>query len=231
MAKQKIPKTPEMKAAKRFRRRKRWARFFGIVLALVITVVIYSSASKDGNKIVPIFDPQPVIVQEVIQQVQAPTEPATVVQPTTQAPTQAPETTTAAPAPTQAPTTQPADNSSSGGGILDTITGLLGGFDLGSITDTLGGAGDALGGLVDRNGAADTIEGAGDKAKDFFYGLADNVEENQGLDGISEEISEKLDGLGGGDSGSGDSGSGGFDLSGLGGLGDLLGGLGGLIGG
>ncbi len=220
MAKQKIPKTPEMKAAKKFRRRKRRARFFAIVLALVITIAVYASASKGGNKIVTEFDPQPVIVQEVIQQVQTPTEPATVVTPT-EAPTKAPETTTAAPAPTQAPTTaKPADDSSGGGGILDTIMGLVGGFDLGSITDSLGGIGDSVGGLVDRNGAADTIEGAGDKAKDFFYGLADNVEENQGLDGISEEISEKLDGIG--------SGEGGFDL---GGLGDLLGGLGGLIGG
>jgi hypothetical protein len=105
--------------------------------------------------------------------------------------------------------------------------GLLGGFDPSSITDMLGG-------LVDRNGAADTIEGAGDKAKDFFYGLADSVEENEGLDGIVDGIKDKIGGSG--DSGdSGDSGSGGIDLGGLtdvlGGLGDKLGGLGDLLGG
>lgn len=227
--KEKIPMTPEERAAKKLKRNKGWARFFAVVLAVAITGGVYAIGAKDGPKIVKEEEPAPVVVQQVVQPVQTPTQPAPVITPTTQAPTtKAP--TTQAPT-TKAPTTAPADNSSGGGGILDTIMGLLGGFDPSSITDMLGG-------LVDRNSIADTVDGAGDKAKDFFYGLADNVEENQGLDGISNQISDAVSGIGGG---SGDSGSG-LDLGGLtdtlggltdglGGLGDLLGGLGGLIGG
>lgn len=234
--KEKIPMTPEERAAKKLKSKKGWARFFAIVLAVAITGGVFAIGSKGGHKIVKEEEPAPVVVQQVVQPVQTPTQPAPVVTPTTAAPTtKAP--TTAAPT-TKAPTTTAPSGDSSGGGILDSIMGLLGGFDIGSL---LGGGGDALGGLgglVDRNGAADTIEGAGDKAKDFFYGLADNVEENQGLDGISSQIGDTLSGIGGG---SGDSGSGGIDLGGLtdslgglgdslGGLGDMLGGLGGLLG-
>ncbi len=224
--KEKIPVPPEVVAAKKLKRKKGWARFFAIVLAVAITGGVYVIGSKDGPKIVKEEEPAPVVVTQVVQPVVQPTQ-APVVTPTTPPTTTKPAPTTAAPT-TAAPTTTKAADSGSGG-ILDTIMGLLGGFDPSSITDTLGG-------LVDTNGAADTIEGAGESAKDFFYGLADSADEN-GLDGVVDNIRDKIGGLGGsGDSGdSGSGGIGGFDLGSLGdtlgGLGDSLGGIGDMLGG
>ena len=225
--KEKIPVPPEVVAAKKLKRKKGWARFFAIVLAVAITGGVYVIGSKDGPKIVKEEEPAPVVVTQVVQPVVQPTQ-APVVTPTTPPTTTKPAPTTAAPT-TAAPTTTKAADSGEGGGILDTIMGLLGGFDPSSITDMLGG-------LVDTNGAADTIEGAGESAKDFFYGLADSADEN-GLDGVVDNIKDKIGGLGGsGDSGdSGNGGLGGFDLGSLGdtlgGLGDSLGGIGDMLGG
>ena len=211
--KEKIQLTPEEIAAKKLKRKKGWARFGAVALAIVITGAVYVIGSKDGPKVVTEVE-EPPVIQQIIQQ--NPT-PAT---------TKAPET-TKAPATTKAPTTS-SSGGSSGGGILDTITGLLGGlgdFDIGSLLGGLGGDGGGLGGLVDRNSIADTVEGAGGKAKDFFYGLADNVEENEGLDGINEQIRDKIGGIGSGSS-SGDSSD---PLSGvtdsLGGIGDTISGI------
>ena len=212
--KEKIQLTPEEIAAKKLRTKKGWARFGAVALAIVITGAVYVIGSKDGPKVV--VEPEdPPVIQQIIQQ--NPT-PAT---------TKAPET-TKAPATTKAPTTSSSGGSSGGGGILDTITGFLGGlgdFDIGSLLGGLGGDGGGLGGLVDRNSIADTVEGAGGKAKDFFYGLADNVEENEGLDGINEQIRDKIGGSGSGSS-SGDSSD---PLSGitdsLGGIGDTISGI------
>ena len=212
--KEKIQLTPEEIAAKKLRTKKGWARFGAVALAIVITGAVYVIGSKDGPKVV--VEPEdPPVIQQIIQQ--NPT-PAT---------TKAPET-TKAPATTKAPTTSSSGGSSGGGGILDTITGLLGGlgdFDIGSLLGGLGGDGGGLGGLVDRNSIADTVEGAGSSAKDFFYGLADNVEENEGLDGINEQIRDKIGGIGSGSS-SGDSSD---PLSGitdsLGGIGDTISGI------
>ena len=212
--KEKIQLTPEEIAAKKLKRKKGWARFGAVALAIVITGAVYVIGSKDGPKVVTEVE-EPPVIQQIIQQ--NPT-PAT---------TKAPET-TKAPATTKAPTTSSSGGSSGGGGILDTITGLLGGlgdFDIGSLLGGLGGDGGGLGGLVDRNSIADTVEGAGGKAKDFFYGLADNVEENEGLDGINEQIRDKIGGIGSGSS-SGDSSD---PLSGvtdsLGGIGDTISGI------
>ncbi len=233
--KEKIPVPPEVVAAKKLKRKKGWARFFAIVLAVAITGGVYVIGSKDGPKKVTEEEPAPVVVTQVVQPVVQPTQAPVVVPTTPPTTTTKPApTTTAAPATTAAPTTTKAADSGEGGGILDTIMGLLGGFDPSSITDTLGG-------LVDTNSAADTIEGAGESAKDFFYGLADSADEN-GLDGVVDNIKDKIGGLGGsgdaGDSGeSGDAGSGlgGFDLGSLGdtlgGLGDSLGGIGDMLGG
>jgi len=223
--KEKIPVPPEVVAAKKLKRKKGWARFFAIVLAVAITGGVYVIGSKDGPKIVKEEEPAPVVVTQVVQPVVQPTQ-APVVTPTTPPTTTKPAPTTAAPT-TAAPTTTKAADSGSGG-ILDTIMGLLGGFDPSSITDMLGG-------LVDTNGAADTIEGAGESAKDFFYGLADSADEN-GLDGVVDNIKDKIGGLGGsGESGDSGSGLGGFDLGSLGdtlgGLGDSLGGIGDMLGG
>ena len=220
--KEKIQLTPEEIAAKKLRTKKGWARFGAVALAIVITGAVYVIGSKDGPKVV--VEPEdPPVIQQIIQQ--NPTPATTKAPETTKAP--APTTKAAEPTtkPTTAPTTAANNSSSGGGGILDTITGLLGGlgdFDIGSL---LGGLGGGLGGLVDRNSIADTVEGAGGKAKDFFYGLADNVEENEGLDGINEQIRDKIGGIGSGSS-SGDSSD---PLSGvtdsLGGIGDTISGI------
>ena len=223
--KEKIQLTPEEIAAKKLRTKKGWARFGAVALAIVITGAVYVIGSKDGPKVV--VEPEdPPVIQQIIQQ--NPTPATTKAPETTKAP--APTTKAAEPTtkPTTAPTTAANNSSSGGGGILDTITGLLGGlgdFDIGSLLGGLGGDGGGLGGLVDRNSIADTVEGAGGKAKDFFYGLADNVEENEGLDGINEQIRDKIGGIGG-DSGSGDSSN---PLSGvtdsLGDIGDTISGI------
>ena len=222
--KEKIQLTPEEIAAKKLRTKKGWARFGAVALAIVITGAVYVIGSKDGPKVV--VEPEdPPVIQQIIQQ--NPTPATTKAPETTKAP--APTTKAAEPTtkPTTAPTTAANNSSSGGGGILDTITGLLGGlgdFDIGSLLGGLGGDGGGLGGLVDRNSIADTVEGAGSSAKDFFYGLADNVEENEGLDGINEQIRDKIGGIGSGSS-SGDSSD---PLSGItDSLGGLLGGLGG----
>jgi hypothetical protein len=219
--KEKIQLTPEEIAAKKLRTKKGWARFGAVALAIVITGAVYVIGSKDGPKVVTEVE-EPPVIQQIIQQNPTPA-PAPAPAPTTKAP--APTTaapTTKAPAPTTAPTTA-ANNGGGGGGILDTITGLLGGlgdFDIGSLLGGLGGDGGGLGGLVDRNSIADTVEGAGGKAKDFFYGLADNVEENEGLGDINDQLRDRIGGIGG-DSGSGDSGNplsgitDGIDLGGL----------------
>ena len=237
--KEKVQLTPEEIAAKKLKRKKGWARVGAVALAVVITGAVYVLGSKDGPKVVQEVE-DPPIIQQIVQQTPSPSPAPAPAAPTTKAAaptTKAPETTTK----TATPTTTAANNggSSGGGGILDTITGLLGGlgdFDIGSLLGGIGGGdGGGLGGLVDRNSAADTIEGAGTKAKDFFYGLADNVEENEGLDDINDQLRDKIGGATGG-SGSSDSGSSGLGgitdgLSGitdgidLGGLGDTLGGL------
>ncbi len=223
--KEKIQLTPEEIAAKKLRTKKGWARFGAVALAIVITGAVYVIGSKDGPKVV--VEPEdPPVIQQIIQQ--NPTPATTKAPETTKAP--APTTKAAEPTtkPTTAPTTAANNSSSGGGGILDTITGLLGGlgdFDIGSLLGGLGGDGGGLGGLVDRNSIADTVEGAGSSAKDFFYGLADNVEENEGLDGINEQIRDKIGGIGSGSS-SGDSSD---PLSGitdsLGGIGDTISGI------
>ena len=218
--KEKIQLTPEEIAAKKLRTKKGWARFGAVALAIVITGAVYVIGSKDGPKVVTEVE-EPPVIQQIIQQ--NPTPATTKAPETTKAPatTKAPET-TKAPATTKAPTTSSSGGSSGGGGILDTITGLLGGlgdFDIGSLLGGLGGDGGGLGGLVDRNSIADTVEGAGGKAKDFFYGLADNVEENEGLDGLNDQLRDRINGIG-----SSDSGSGGITDS-LGGIGDTISGI------
>ena len=229
--KEKIQLTPEEIAAKKLKRKKGWARFGAVALAVVITGAVYVIGSKDGPKVVQEVE-EPPVIQQIIQQNPTPS-PAPASTPTTKA--AAPTTKAAAPTTKAAtPSTTASNNKSSsgGGGILDTLTGLLGGlgdFDIGSLLGGIGGGdGGGLGGLVDTNSIADTVEGAGDKAKDFFYGLADNVEENEGLDDINDQLRDKIGGVTGGDSGSGDSGnplSGITDGIDLGSLGDTLGGL------
>ena len=160
--KEKVQLTPEELAEKKLNTRKGWARVGAIVCALVITVAVYAAGSKGGHKIKQVEENVPVVTQIVT--VAAPAAPTT--EPTTQAPT------TQAPA-TQAPTTQASSSGSDSalGGIMDTLSGLIGGI-----------------GDVDFSGAGDTIEGLGNTAKDFFYDIADKIENGGDIGDIGGDI-------------------------------------------
>ena len=161
--KEKVQLTPEELAEKKLNTRKGWARVGAIVCALAITAAVYAAGSKGGHKIKQVEENVPVVTQIVT--VAATTAPTT--EPTTQAPTtQAPTT--------QAPTTTQAASSGSDsalGGIMDTLSGLIGGM-----------------GDVDLSGAGDTIEGLGNTAKDFFYDIADKIENGGDIGDIGSDI-------------------------------------------
>ena len=160
--KEKVQLTPEELAEKKLKTRKGWARVGAIVCALAITVAVYAAGSKGGHKIKQVEENVPVVTQIVT--VAAPAAPTT--EPTTQAPT------TQAPA-TQAPTTQASSSGSDSalGGIMDTLSGLIGGI-----------------GDIDFSGAGDTIEGLGNTAKDFFYDIADKIENGGDIGDIGGDI-------------------------------------------
>ena len=160
--KEKVQLTPEELAEKKLNTRKGWARVGAIVCALAITVAVYAAGSKGGHKIKQVEENVPVVTQIVT--VAAPAAPTT--EPTTQAPT------TQAPA-TQAPTTRASSSGSDSalGGIMDTLSGLIGGI-----------------GDVDFSGAGDTIEGLGNTAKDFFYDIADKIENGGDIGDIGGDI-------------------------------------------
>ncbi len=160
--KEKVQLTPEELAEKKLNTRKGWARVGAIVCALAITVAVYAAGSKGGHKIKQVEENVPVVTQIVT--VAAPAAPTT--EPTTQAPT------TQAPA-TQAPTTQASSSGSDSalGGIMDTLSGLIGGI-----------------GDIDFSGAGDTIEGLGNTAKDFFYDIADKIENGGDIGDIGGDI-------------------------------------------
>ena len=160
--KEKVQLTPEELAEKKLKTRKGWARVGAIVCALAITVAVYAAGSKGGHKIKQVEENVPVVTQIVT--VAAPAAPTT--EPTTQAPT------TQAPA-TQAPTTQASSSGSDSalGGIMDTLSGLIGGM-----------------GDIDFSGAGDTIEGLGNTAKDFFYDIADKIENGGDIGDIGGDI-------------------------------------------
>ena len=160
--KEKVQLTPEELAEKKLNTRKGWARVGAIVCALAITAAVYAAGSKGGHKIKQVEENVPVVTQIVT--VAATTAPTT--EPTTQAhTTQAPTT--------QAPTTQAASSGSDSalGGIMDTLSGLIGGM-----------------GDVDLSGAGDTIEGLGNTAKDFFYDIADKIENGGNIGDIGGDI-------------------------------------------
>ena len=159
--KNKAQLTPEELAEKKLKTRKGWARVGAVACALAITAAVYSVGSKGGHKIKQVEETPQVVTQVV--KVEASTQKT---ETTTEATTKAAETTTKA-----------ASDSSSDGGILDTITGLLGGLgDIGSLGD------------MDFSGAGDTIEGVGNTAKDFFYDIADKIENGDSLGDIGGDI-------------------------------------------
>ena len=160
--KEKVQLTPEELAEKKLNTRKGWARVGAIVCALAITAAVYAAGSKGGHKIKQVEENVPVVTQIVtVADTTAPTTEPTTQAPTTQAPT------------TQAPTTQAASSGSDSalGGIMDTLSGLIGGM-----------------GDVDLSGAGDTIEGLGNTAKDFFYDIADKIENGSDIGDIGGDI-------------------------------------------
>lgn len=166
--KEKVQLTPEELSAKKLKKKKSWARVGAVVVALAITVGVYAIGAKGGHK-------------EVVKE--APT--VTVIQKVTQATTKAPETTTA-PSTTKAPettkaaetTTKPATTAaSSSGGISDILGTITDG--LGSLIGGLGSGSSSLP-SIDGNSAADTVEQIGSAGQDFFYGIADKIEQGTG---------------------------------------------------
>ena len=145
--KEKVQLTPEELAEKKLNTRKGWARVGAIVCALAITAAVYAAGSKGGHKIKQVEENVPVVTQIVT--VAAPTAPTT--EPTTQA--------------------SSSDSDSALGGIMDTLSGLIGGM-----------------GDVDVSGAGDTIEGLGNTAKDFFYDIADKIENGGNIGDIGGDI-------------------------------------------
>ena len=145
--KEKVQLTPEELAEKKLNTRKGWARVGAIVCALAITAAVYAAGSKGGHKIKQVEENVPVVTQIVT--VAAPTAPTT--EPTTQA--------------------SSSDSDSALGGIMDTLSGLIGGM-----------------GDVDVSGAGDTIEGLGNTAKDFFYDIADKIENGGDIGDIGGDI-------------------------------------------
>ncbi len=160
--KNKAQLTPEELAEKKLKTRKGWARVGAVVCALAITAAVYAVGAKDGHKIKQVEETPQVVTQVV--KVEASTQKT---ETTTEATTKAAETTTKA----AETTTKASSDSSSDGGILDTITGLIGGL-----------------GDMDFSGAGDTIEGVGNTAKDFFYDIADKIESGDSLGDIGGDI-------------------------------------------
>ncbi len=160
--KNKAQLTPEELAEKKLKKRKGWARVGAVACALAITAAVYAVGAKDGHKIKQVEETPQVVTQVV--KVESTTQKT---ETTTEATTKAAETTTKA----AETTTKASSDSSSDGGILDTITGLIGGL-----------------GDMDFSGAGDTIEGVGNTAKDFFYDIADKIENGDSLGDIGGDI-------------------------------------------
>lgn len=132
---------------KKAKRQRGWVRFCAIVLAVALTVGMYGVASKGGPKKVPVY---PNVVQTVVNNGGTSTDDTT---------TPSTDTTT--------PSTGTSTDSSSdeGGGILDTIMGLLGGIDFGSIA-----------GMLDLQGLGVTAVNGIQTAKEALLAFVDQLE-------------------------------------------------------
>ena len=147
--KPKIELTLEELQAKKSKRQRGWVRFCAILLAVVLTLGIFGMASKGGPNVVEVY-PNVVRAQTktVVQKQDAPqTESAAT-------DTEDEDTPSAPPAAAEEE-----------GSILDTILGLLGGLDLGSL----------VGGL-DMNGLGITVANGIQTAKDSLLTLIDQLE-------------------------------------------------------
>ena len=147
--KPKIELTLEELQAKKSKRQRGWVRFCAILLAVVLTLGIFGMASKGGPNVVEVY-PNVVRAQTktVVQKQDTPqTESAAT-------DTEDEDTPSAPPAAAEEE-----------GGLLDTILGLLGGLDLGSL----------IGGL-DMNGLGITVANGIQTAKDSLLTLIDQLE-------------------------------------------------------
>lgn len=147
--KPKIELTLEELQAKKSKRQRGWVRFCAILLAVVLTLGIFGMASKGGPNVVEVY-PNVVRAQTktVVQKQDAPqTDPSGT-------DTEDEDTPSAPPAAAEEE-----------GSILDTILGLLGGLDLGSL----------VGGL-DMNGLGITVANGIQTAKDSLLTLIDQLE-------------------------------------------------------
>ena len=130
----------------------------GAIVCALAITVAVYAAGSKGGHKIKQVEENVPVVTQIVT-VAAPAAPTT--EPTTQAPT------------TQAPTTQASSSGSDSalGGIMDTLSGLIGGI-----------------GDVDFSGAGDTIEGLGNTAKDFFYDIADKIENGGDIGDIGGDI-------------------------------------------
>lgn len=130
----------------------------GAIVCALAITAAVYAAGSKGGHKIKQVEENVPVVTQIVT-VAATTAPTT--EPTTQAPT------------TQAPTTQAASSGSDSalGGIMDTLSGLIGGI-----------------GDVDVSGAGDTIEGLGNTAKDFFYDIADKIENGGNIGDIGGDI-------------------------------------------
>lgn len=139
--------TLEELQAKKSKTQRGWVRFCAILLAVLLTVGIYGVASRGEPNVVKLRS-------GVVR-----TNTQTVVK---QEPTVTPATT---PDTNTSNTTTPPASSDEGGGILDTIMGLLGGIDFSKIT-----------GMLDFNGLGVKVADGIDKAADSLLTLVDKIE-------------------------------------------------------
>lgn len=138
--------TLEELQAKKAKTQRGWVRFCAILLAVLLTVGIYGVASQGDPNVINL-NPNVVRVNtQTVSKGDTATPPAT-----------EPSDDTSTPAPT--PSTD------EGGGILDTIMGLLSGIDFSKIT-----------GMLDINGLGVKVANGIDKAKDSLLTLVDKIE-------------------------------------------------------
>ena len=159
--KKKADLTLEELQAKKAKTQRGWVRFCAIVLAVALTAAMYGLASKGGPKKVPVY---PNTVQTVVNNGTSTDDTTT------------PSTDTTTPS-----TGTSTDTSSDeGGGILDSILGMLGGIDLGSIA-----------GKLDLNGLGVAAVGGIQTAKESLLAFVDQLEASiTGKPTISHDATE-----------------------------------------
>lgn len=159
--KKKADLTLEELQAKKAKTQRGWVRFCAIVLAVALTAGMYGLASKGGPKKVPVY---PNTVQTVVNNGGTSTD----------------DTTTPSTDTTTSTNTSTGTSSDEGGGILDTIMGLLGGIDLGS-----------LAGKLDLNGLGVAAIGGIQTAKESLLAFVDQLEASiTGKPTISHDAAE-----------------------------------------